>query len=33
VHFGIDPPAAAPVRNIEQGVVYQFAPGSLTRYA
>jgi probable phosphoglycerate mutase len=33
VHFGIEPPAAAPVRNIEQGVVYQFAPGRLVRYA
>ena len=33
VHFGIEPPAAAPVHDIEQGVVYQFAPGTLTRYA
>ena len=33
VHFGIEPPAAAPVHNIEQGVVYRLAPGSLTRYA
>jgi broad specificity phosphatase PhoE len=33
VHFGIEPPAAAPVHNIEQGVVYRFAPGQLTRYA
>jgi broad specificity phosphatase PhoE len=33
VHFGIEPPAAAPVHNIEQGVVYQFAPGKLMRYA
>jgi broad specificity phosphatase PhoE len=33
VHFGIEPPAAAPVHDIEQGVVYQFAPGRLTRYA
>ena len=32
VHFGIEPPAAAPVHNIEQGVVYRFAPGRLTRY-
>jgi broad specificity phosphatase PhoE len=32
VHFGIEPPAAAPVQNIEQGVVYQFAPGRLTRF-
>jgi len=33
VHFGIEPPAAAPVHNIEQGVVYRFAPGRLVRYA
>jgi len=33
VHFGIEPPAAAPVHSIEQGVVYQFAPGRLMRYA
>jgi probable phosphoglycerate mutase len=33
VHFGIEPAAAAPVHNIEQGVVYRFAPGRLTRYA
>jgi probable phosphoglycerate mutase len=33
VHYGIEPPAAAPVHNIEQGVVYQFAPGRLTRFA
>ena len=33
VHFGIEPPAAAPVHNIEQGVVYGFAPGRLVRYA
>jgi broad specificity phosphatase PhoE len=33
VHFGIEPPAAAPVHDIEQGVVYQFAPGRLTRFA
>jgi probable phosphoglycerate mutase len=33
VHFGIAPPAAAPVHDIEQGVVYRFAPGRLTRYA
>jgi broad specificity phosphatase PhoE len=32
VHFGIQPAAAAPVHNIEQGVVYQFGPGRLTRY-
>ncbi len=32
VHFGIEPPAAAPVHNIEQGVVYRFDPGRLTRY-
>ncbi|HUI97241.1 MAG TPA: histidine phosphatase family protein [Xanthobacteraceae bacterium] len=33
VHFGIEPPAAAPVHDIEQGVVYEFAPGRLTRFA
>lgn len=33
VSFGIEPLAAAAVHPIEQGVVYQFAPGSLTRYA
>lgn len=33
VHFGIEPSAAAPVHDIEQGVVYQFAPGRLMRYA
>ncbi len=33
VHFGIEPPASAPVHNIEQGVVYRFAPGRLARYA
>ena len=33
VHFGIDPPAAAPVHGIEQGVVYQFAPGALKRFS
>jgi hypothetical protein len=33
VHFGVEPPAAAPVHSIEQGVVYQFAPGRLTKYA
>jgi probable phosphoglycerate mutase len=33
VHFGIEPQAAAPVHNIEQGVVYRFAPGRLDRYA
>ncbi len=33
VHFGIEPPAAAPVHDIAQGVVYQFAPGTLTKYA
>jgi len=33
VQFGIEPPAAAPVHNIEQGVVYRFAPGRLTRFA
>jgi probable phosphoglycerate mutase len=33
VHFGIEPPAAAPVHDIEQGVVYAFAPGRLVRFA
>jgi broad specificity phosphatase PhoE len=33
VHFGVEPPAAAPVHSIDQGVVYQFAPGRLTRFA
>jgi broad specificity phosphatase PhoE len=32
-HFAIEPPAAAPMHSIEQGVVYQFAPGRLTRFA
>ncbi|HYW60233.1 MAG TPA: histidine phosphatase family protein [Xanthobacteraceae bacterium] len=33
VHFKIEPPAAAPLHDIDQGVVYQFAPGQLARYA
>ena len=33
VHLGIEPAAAAPVHDIEQGVVYRFAPGKLTRFA
>jgi len=33
VHFKVEPPAAAPIHSIEQGVVYQFAPGRLTRFA
>lgn len=33
VHFKIEPPAAAPIHSIEQGVVYQFAPGQLMRFA
>jgi probable phosphoglycerate mutase len=33
VHFGIEPPAAAPVHDIAQGVVYRFSPGKLERYA
>ncbi len=33
VHFGIEPPAAAPMHDVEQGVVYQFAPGRLVRFA
>jgi probable phosphoglycerate mutase len=32
VHFEVEPPAAAPIHSIEQGVVYQFAPGKLTRF-
>jgi probable phosphoglycerate mutase len=32
VHFEVEPPAAAPIHSIEQGVVYQFAPGRLTRF-
>lgn len=33
VHFGIAPPAAAPVYDIAQGVVYEFGPGRVTRFA
>jgi broad specificity phosphatase PhoE len=33
VHFGVEPPAAAPVHSVEQGVVYAFAPGLLLRFA
>jgi broad specificity phosphatase PhoE len=33
VHFEVEPTAAAPIHSIEQGVVYQFAPGQLTRFA
>jgi broad specificity phosphatase PhoE len=33
VHFEVEPPAGAPIHSIEQGVVYQFAPGQLTRFA
>src|SRR6266850_3310273 len=33
VHFGIAPPAAAPIRDIEQGVVYEFAASRMARYA
>jgi probable phosphoglycerate mutase len=33
VRFGAEPPAAAAVHPIEQGVVYRFAPGMVTRYA
>src|ERR1700704_19227 len=33
VHLGIEPAAAAPVHDIEQGVVYRFAPEKLTRFA
>ena len=32
VQFGAEPPAAAAVHPIEQGVLYQFAPGRLVRY-
>jgi probable phosphoglycerate mutase len=32
-HFGIVPPAAAPLYDIGQGVVYVFAGKSLTRYS
>jgi probable phosphoglycerate mutase len=32
VHFEVEPPAAAPIHSIEQGVVYQFARGRLTRF-
>jgi len=33
VQFGAEPPAAAAVVPIEQGVVYRFARGTVTRYA
>jgi probable phosphoglycerate mutase len=33
VHFEVEPPAAAPIHSIDQGVVYQFAPGRLRRFA
>jgi broad specificity phosphatase PhoE len=33
VHFEVEPPAGAPIHSSEQGVVYQFAPGQLTRFA
>ena len=33
VQFGVEPPAAAAVHPIEQGVVYQFSPGTVRRYA
>ena len=32
-HLGIAKPAAAPLIDIEQGVVYVFAGDKLTRYA
>ena len=32
VQFGAEPPAAAAVHSIEQGVVYRFAPGMVTKY-
>ena len=31
--LGIAKPAAAPLIDIDQGVVYEFAGGKLTRYA
>ncbi len=33
VHFGIMPPAKAPLGDVDQGVVYEFALGSLRRHA
>jgi broad specificity phosphatase PhoE len=32
VHFGVEPQAAAPLHDVEQGVVYRFAPGRLMRF-
>lgn len=32
VHFGIMPPAAAPKGDVDQGVVYEFAAGSVRRH-
>lgn len=32
VHYGIMPPAQAPLGDIAQGIVYEFAPGELTRH-
>jgi broad specificity phosphatase PhoE len=32
-HFGIEGPSDAPVHNIEQGVIYEFAPGMFKRLA
>jgi broad specificity phosphatase PhoE len=32
VHFGVEPPATAPVHDIEQGVVYQFAHAKMARF-
>ena len=33
VHFGLLAPAVAPVHDVDQGVVYDLAPGRLTKYA
>ena len=32
VHFGLLPPAVAPMHDVDQGVVYEFAAGSLRRH-
>jgi broad specificity phosphatase PhoE len=33
VHFGLLKPAVAPVHDVDQGVVYELAPGQLSRHA
>jgi probable phosphoglycerate mutase len=33
VHFKIEPPALAPIHSIDQGVIYQFTPRRLARFA